>query len=46
MFTPNADFSRMYSSRSRSKIAVDNIKHKTFVTVDEKGTEAAAIAGM
>lgn len=45
MFTTNADFSRMSSYKSNNPLAVNNIKHITTVNVDEKGTEAAAIAG-
>lgn len=44
MFTPEADFSLMSSSGARN-LKVNSIKHKSFVEVDEKGTEAAAVTG-
>ena len=39
-FFPAADFSRMVP---RGGIWIDEVKHKTFVQVDEAGTEAAAV---
>ena len=38
-FTPGADFSRMY----QGSVWIDKVIHKTFVEVNEEGTEAAAI---
>ena len=39
-FTPEADFSRMLGSGG---LWIDKVKHKTFVEVNEEGTEAAAV---
>ncbi|MFQ5824742.1 MAG: serpin family protein [bacterium] len=39
-FTPQADFTRMYK---RGGLWIDYVKHKTFVEVNEEGTEAAAV---
>ena len=39
-FSPAADFSRMVPGGG---IWIDEVKHKTFVQVDEEGTEAAAV---
>lgn len=39
-FTPQADFTRMYRPGG---LWIDYVKHKTFVEVDEEGTEAAAV---
>jgi serpin B len=44
MFSPTADFSEL-SSSATGKLRVSSIKHKTYVDVNEKGTEAAAITG-
>lgn len=44
MFTTAADFSAM-SSSGTGKLKVDNIKHKSFVDVNELGTEAAGVSG-
>jgi serpin B len=38
-FTKEANFSGMTSS----SVSIDKIKHKTFVEVNEEGTEAAAV---
>lgn len=38
-FTPAADFSRMMPARG---VCISEVKQKTFVAVDEEGTEAAA----
>ena len=38
-FTDTADFTRMYAPGG---IYIDSVKHKTFVDVNEEGTEAAA----
>ncbi len=39
-FYPAADFSKMYKSVD---VWIDSVKHKTFVEVNEEGTEAAAV---
>ncbi|VVC37411.1 Serpin domain [Cinara cedri] len=44
MFTSKADFSKM-SSSGRSNLKVDKIQHKSYVDVNEEGTEAAAVTG-
>ena len=38
-----ADFSGMYSKSARANVFIGEIKHKTFVEVNEEGTEAAAV---
>jgi serpin B len=38
-FSPNADFSGMTGKRD---LCISEVIHQVFVTVDEKGTEAAA----
>jgi serpin B len=42
-FTDLADFTRMYAPGG---LAIDEVKHKTFVKVDEEGTEAAAVTSV
>ncbi len=42
-FTGAADFTRMFSPGG---LAIDEVKHKTFVKVDEEGTEAAAVTSV
>ena len=42
-FTNNADFSNM---RKEKDIYISRIIHKTFIKVDEKGTEAAAVTAV
>ncbi|MFC1683293.1 serpin family protein [Candidatus Zixiibacteriota bacterium] len=39
-FTPAADFTNMYSGGG---VWIDEVKHKTFIEVNEEGTEAAAV---
>ncbi len=39
-FDPAADFSKMYKNVD---VWIDSVKHKTFVEVNEEGTEAAAV---
>lgn len=38
-----ADFSGMYSKSARANVFIGEVKHKTFVEVNEEGTEAAAV---
>jgi serine protease inhibitor len=40
-FTPGADFTNMYASGG---VWIDELKHKTFVEVNEEGTQASAVA--
>ena len=42
-FAPGADFSRM---RKSGGLWIDEVKHKTFVEVNEEGTEAAAVTSV
>jgi serpin B len=42
-FTPGADFSRMLAGGG---IWIDEVRHKTFVEVNEEGTEAAAVTSV
>ena len=39
----HADFSGMYSKSALANVFIGEIKHKTFVEVNEEGTEAAAV---
>jgi len=43
-FTPGADFSRMVVPPATA--AISDVLHKTFVEVNEEGTEAAAVTGV
>jgi serpin B len=42
-FTESADFSRMTSG---AKLMIDRVYHRTFLALDENGTEAAAATGV
>jgi serine protease inhibitor len=42
-FTGNANFSKM---RAANDLYIDKVKHKTFVDVNEEGTEAAAVTSV
>ncbi|MFQ6047375.1 MAG: serpin family protein, partial [Gemmatimonadales bacterium] len=42
-FSDMADFSNMYPGGG---VYIDSVKHKTFVKVDEEGTEAAAVTSV
>lgn len=44
MFTSSADFSYI-STSGAGKLKVSDIKHKTFVNIDENGTEATGVTG-
>jgi len=45
-FDPNnADFSLMQKSRNKD-LCISDVKHKTFIKVDEKGTEASAVTSI
>lgn len=45
-FDPNnADFSLMQKSRDKD-LCISDVKHKTFIKVDEKGTEASAVTSI
>lgn len=43
-FTGNANFSRMLEGHNN--LAISEVKHKTFVEVNEEGTEAAAVTSV
>ena len=43
-FTPGADFSKMVAPPTTA--AISDVLHKTFVEVNEEGTEAAAVTGV
>lgn len=43
-FNETADFSGMFSDST--KAAISNVKHKTYVDVNEEGTEAAAVTSV
>jgi serine protease inhibitor len=42
-FTPGADFTRMFAGGG---VWIDQVRHKTFVEVNEEGTEAAAVTSV
>lgn len=41
-----ADFSRMVPANSRDDVYINDVKHKSFIEVDESGTEAAAVTSV
>ena len=43
-FTPEADFTKIY--KGPESLFISKVKHKTFVKVDEEGTEAAAVTSV
>jgi serpin B len=43
VFTPGADFTKI---RQSGGLWIDEVKHKTFVEVNEEGTEAAAVTSV
>lgn len=46
-FVPGrADFTRMYAAARQVELHIKSVKQKTFVAVDEKGTEAAAVTSV
>lgn len=42
----SADFSRMVPAGNTDDIYINDVKHKTFIEVDESGTEAAAVTSV
>ncbi len=42
-FGPQADFTKMYE---KGQAAISKVTHKTYIKVDEKGTEAAAVTSI
>lgn len=42
----SADFSRMVPADNSDDIYINDVKHKTFIEVDESGTEAAAVTSV
>jgi serpin B len=45
-FTPGADFSALGFQAEKGGGFIDGVMHKTFLEVDEQGTEAAAVTAM
>ncbi|MEE8575759.1 MAG: serpin family protein, partial [candidate division Zixibacteria bacterium] len=41
-----ADFSRMFDKSYDTNISIDDVRHKTYVKVNEEGTEAAAVTSV
>jgi serine protease inhibitor len=41
-----ADFSQLWPSNAQLPAAIDQVKHKTFIEVNESGTEAAAVTSI
>jgi serpin B len=42
----SADFSEMFPVSAAANVFISNVKHKTFVEVNEQGTEAAAVTSV
>jgi serpin B len=45
-FGAEADFSGMIEPTVKDKLLIDEVYHDTFITIDEKGTEAGAATGV
>ncbi len=46
IFEEDADFSNMFELKSGQNACVSEVKHKTFIEMNEKGTEAAAVTAV
>lgn len=42
----NAQFEKMFDKRDEYNMYIDSVLHKTYIDVDEKGTEAAAVTAI